>query len=68
MFRERVEVRGILGKIDFSRLTDSQLSRIAAGEHPWAVLAPTRNLLEPRNLSTTMRHSSGSIREQFPVW
>ncbi len=21
-----------------------------------------------RNLSTTMRHSSGSIREQFPVW
>ena len=21
-----------------------------------------------RNLSTTMRHSSGAIREKFPVW
>ncbi|MCH7564042.1 MAG: hypothetical protein IH968_09475 [Gemmatimonadetes bacterium] len=47
VFRERLEVRGILGKIDFGRLTDSQLSRIASGEHPWAVLAPSRDLCEP---------------------
>lgn len=47
VYRERLEVRGAIGKIDFNRLTDSQLSRIAGGEHPYAVLAPSRDLLEP---------------------
>ena len=46
-YRERVEVSGALAKIDFGRMTDEQLSRIAGGEHPWSVLAPTRDLPEP---------------------
>ena len=46
-YRERLEVRGALGKIDFTRMTDEQLSRIAAGEHPYAALAPSRDLFEP---------------------
>ena len=46
VYRERVEVSGTLSKIDFGRMTDEQLARIAAGEHPYAVLAPTRDLVE----------------------
>jgi hypothetical protein len=46
-YRERVEVRGALDKINWSALTDGQLARIAAGEHPYGVLAPTRDLLKP---------------------
>jgi hypothetical protein len=38
-YRERVEVRGSLAHIDFNRLSDEQLARIAGGEHPLAVLA-----------------------------
>ncbi len=38
-YRERVEVRGSLAHIDFNRLSDDQLTRIAAGEHILAVLA-----------------------------
>ena len=30
-YRERLEVRGALGKIDFGRMIDEQLARIAAG-------------------------------------
>ena len=37
VYRERLEVRGSIAKLDFSRLTDEQLSRIAGGEHPYAV-------------------------------
>ena len=38
-YREPVEVRGSLASIDLNRLTDEQLARISAGEHPWSVLA-----------------------------
>ncbi len=38
-YRERVEVRGTLASIDLNRLTDEQLARISAGEHPLSVLA-----------------------------
>jgi len=44
-YRERVEVSGAMAKIDFGRMTDEQLSRIARGEHPYAVLAPSREVL-----------------------
>jgi hypothetical protein len=44
-YRERVQVTGALSKIDFGRLTDQQLSEIAAGRHPYEVLAPKREVL-----------------------
>ena len=31
----------------------------------WATI---RSISEKRNLSTTMGHSTGLIREQYPVW
>jgi len=37
-YRERLEVRGTLAHIDFNRLSDDQLARIAAGEHVLSVL------------------------------
>ncbi len=37
-YADRVELKGALAKIDMSRLTDDQINRIAAGEHPLAVL------------------------------
>ena len=37
--RHEVELRGGLASIDVTRLTDEQLARIRAGEHPLAVLA-----------------------------
>jgi hypothetical protein len=43
--RQRVEVGGSVAKLNFDAMTDEQLSRIARGEHPYAVLAPTRDLL-----------------------
>ncbi len=39
-YRERYEVRGTFANIDLNRLSDEQLARIAAGEHPFAVLGP----------------------------
>jgi len=44
-YRERLEVRGALARIDFGSMTDEQLARISAGEHPYSVLAPSRELL-----------------------
>ena len=38
-YRERVEVKGTLARLDLSQLPDHLLARIAAGEHPLAVLA-----------------------------
>ncbi len=40
-----MEFSGALAKLNFEAMTDSQLARIAAGEHPYAVLAPTRDSL-----------------------
>ena len=37
--RREVEYRGLIGRLDLDRLTDEQLSRVARGEHPLAVLA-----------------------------
>ncbi|MCH8030783.1 MAG: hypothetical protein IIB09_03080 [Bacteroidetes bacterium] len=37
-YQERVEVRGSLASIDLNRLTDEQLARISAGEHPLSVI------------------------------
>lgn len=37
-YRERVEVRGSLASIDLNRLTDEQLARISAGDHPLSVI------------------------------
>ena len=42
-----MEVSGALAQLNFDAMTDQQLARIAAGEHPYAVLAPTRDLLGP---------------------
>ena len=44
-YKERVEVSGALANINFDLMTDEQLARISKGEHPYAVLAPTRELL-----------------------
>jgi hypothetical protein len=38
-YRDRIELRGSLSTLDYSRLTDEQLARIASGEHPLAVLS-----------------------------
>ena len=40
-----MEVSGALKGLDFSVMTDEQLSRIKAGEHPYVVLAQTRAVL-----------------------
>ncbi len=45
-YRERMEVSGALRGLDFSVMTDEQLSRIKAGEHPYVVLAQTRAVLK----------------------
>ena len=45
-YRDRVEVGGVLAKLNFDAMTDEQLSRISQGEHPYAVLAPSRDLFE----------------------
>lgn len=42
---QRVELSGALARLDFSRMTDEQLSEIAGGRHPYEVLAPKRELL-----------------------
>ena len=39
-YRERVDLRGSLAHIDLKQLPDELLARIAAGEHPYSVLAP----------------------------
>ena len=46
-YRERLEVRGAIAKLDFGRMTDEQLAAIAGGRHPFEVLAPKRDLLKP---------------------
>ena len=38
-YRDRVEVRGSIANIDYEKLPDHLLARIAAGEHPLSVLA-----------------------------
>ena len=43
-YRTRVEHTGAVAALDFSRMTDEQLTRIKAGENPYAVLAATRAL------------------------
>lgn len=37
-YGDKVEHRGVLAKLDYSRLTDEQLDRLAAGENPMSVL------------------------------
>ena len=39
-YRERVDLRASLQHIDLKQLPDELLARIAAGEHPFSVLAP----------------------------
>ena len=46
-YRNRVEHTGAVAELDFARMTDEQLSRIKAGENPYAVLAATRGVLGP---------------------
>ena len=41
-----MEVSGALKGLDFSVMTDEQLIRIKAGEHPYVVLAQTRAVLK----------------------
>lgn len=43
-YRNRVEHTGAVAALDFSRMTDEQLTRIKGGEHPYVVLAETRAL------------------------
>ena len=43
---ERVGYGGGISKLNFSTMTDQQLARIKAGEHPYVVLAQTRALLD----------------------
>jgi len=42
---ERVANQGAISRLDFSVMTDEQLSRISKGEHPYVVLAQTRAVL-----------------------
>ena len=42
---QRVELSGALAKLDFGRMTDEQLAAISEGQHPYAVLAPKREML-----------------------
>jgi hypothetical protein len=37
-YKDRLELKGGLASIDYSRLSDEQLQRISNGEHPMAVL------------------------------
>jgi hypothetical protein len=48
-YRERTEVgiKGIVGSLDLSRLTDEQLARISGGENVLAVLATSVPALGP---------------------
>ncbi len=46
-YKERVEVSGALARLDFGRMTDEQVAAIAGGQHPYEVLAPRRELLQP---------------------
>ncbi len=39
-YRERRDLRGSLAHIDLTQLPDHLLARLAAGEHPFSVLAP----------------------------
>ena len=50
-YRERVDVRGTIANLDFSRLSDEQLDRIAAGEHPLAVLTEGVRQLQSRDVA-----------------
>ena len=43
-YRNRAEHTGAVAALDFARMTDEQLTRIKAGENPYAVLAATRAL------------------------
>ena len=63
---ERVASQGAIAKLDFAAMTDEQLSRIKAGEHPYVVLAQTRAVLKdplPRDgeiLQLEPGHEDGS--------
>ena len=46
-YKDRVELRGALAHLDLSRLTDEQVARMAAGEHPLAVLGGAVSAAEP---------------------
>lgn len=47
-YRESVEVRGTLASINLNQLSDEQLARISAGEHPWSVLGSALDRWLPR--------------------
>jgi len=46
-YRERVDFHGALASIDLTQLSDDQVSRIARGEHPLAVLASQGTATDP---------------------
>ena len=45
--QQRIELGVDIRKLNFEAMTDEQLARIAAGEHPYAVLAATRDVHGP---------------------
>ena len=56
-YRERVDLRASLAHIDLKQLPDELLARIAAGEHPFSVLAPGQSLAtDPDALRALERH------------
>lgn len=63
--RQRMDVGGGIAKINWSMLTDHQLSRIASGEHRWVVLARSRDPLEPATRGEL--HATGEVLQLPPV-
>ncbi len=52
-------MRGTLASIDLNRLTDVQLARISAGEHPWSMLGST---LDRGLLRDALLRVAGGVR------
>ena len=61
----------VYASVDLTREADRRLRgflHVMDGFAGYKVLVKDRKPRSPRNLSTTMGHSTGLIREQCPVW
>lgn len=67
-YKDRVEMRGALATLDMGQLSDAQVARIAAGEHPMSVLAgagalpagPTVEKVSDENARVEVTEDDGS--------
>ena len=46
-YKDRLELKGSLANLDLNQLSDAQISRLAAGEHPYSVLGGGALALPP---------------------